>query len=137
MNIFCASRSADGMLELATPPLTGTILDGNTRDSLLRLAAQLGTRTAERPVALAEITRPDSRVVEAFACGTAAAVLPVTRVVTRDGSYRVGDGRPGSLTGQLREALTGIQEGRIPDSFGWMHDVEPQADRTPITQGAP
>ena len=137
MNIFCAARSADGVLELATPPLTGTILDGNTRNSLLRLAAQLGIGTAERPVALDEITRQDSRVVEAFACGTAVTVLPVTQVVTRDGSYRIGDGTPGPLTRQLREALTGIQEGRIPDTFGWMHDVSRPADRTPVAQGAP
>lgn len=127
MNVFCAVRCADGTIELVTPPLAGTILDGHTRDSLLRLAERRGIRTAERPVELAEITRRDSPVVEAFACGTAVTVVPVTRVVTASGTHQIGDGRPGALTMRLREDLTGIQEGRVPDEFGWMHEVRQSA----------
>jgi branched-chain amino acid aminotransferase len=126
MNVFCVSRCADGSVELATPPLTGTILDGHTRDSLLRLAERRGIRTAERPVELAEITRPDSPVFEAFACGTAVTVVPVTRVVTGKGSHQIGDGKPGALTTRLRAELIGMQEGSIPDELGWMHDVRPR-----------
>jgi branched-chain amino acid aminotransferase len=123
MNFLCALRGADGTIELATPPLTGTILDGNTRDSLLRLAARRGIRTSERPVELAEITRRNSAVIEAMACGTAVTVLPVTRVVTEHGRYQIGDGRPGSLTMRLRDELAAIQEGRRADEFSWMHDA--------------
>jgi branched-chain amino acid aminotransferase len=123
MNFFCAFRRADGTIELATPPLAGTILDGHTRNSLLRLAPLRGITTTQRPVELSEIIGPDSTVVEAFACGTAVTVLPVTGIVAQDGRHRIGDGRPGSLTRQLRDDLTGIQEGRNPDRFGWMHEV--------------
>lgn len=127
MNFFCVSRRADGTLELATPPLNGTILDGHTRDSLLRLATRQGVRTAERPVELTEVTRPDSSVVEAFACGTGVTVIPITRIVTKHGGHQIGDGRPGSLTARLRGELIAIQEGRIPDDYGWMHDVRQSA----------
>jgi branched-chain amino acid aminotransferase len=130
MNLFCVSRSPDGTIELATPPLAGTILDGHTRNSLLRLAARCGVRTAERPVELAEITHPDRSVIELFACGTAVTVLPITRVVTVRGCHQIADGRPGSLTRQLRGELIAIQEGRAPDEFGWMHDVHPVASDT-------
>lgn len=123
MNFFCASRYADGTIELSTPPLAGTILDGNTRDSLLQLAARRGIKTAERPVELIEITRPDSSVIEAFACGTAVTVIPIARIATERGSHQIGDGRPGSLTMRLRDELIAIQEGRVPDEFGWMHYV--------------
>jgi branched-chain amino acid aminotransferase len=123
MNFFCASRYADGTVQLATPPLTGTILDGNTRDSLLQLAARLGVKTAERPVELSEITRPGSAVTEALACGTAVTVVPVARIVTENGCHQIGDGRPGPLTMRLRGELLAIQEGRVPDDFGWMHPV--------------
>jgi branched-chain amino acid aminotransferase len=127
MNFLCAARCADGTIELATPPLTGTILDGNTRDSLLRLAARRGIRTAERPIELAEITRQDSPVIEALACGTAVTVVPITRIATQRGHHQIGDGRPGSLTMQLRDELIAIQEGRVADEFGWMHDVRSPA----------
>lgn len=123
MNVFCVSRTADGPVELATPPLNGTILDGNTRDSLLRLAERRGIRTAERPVALAEITRQDSSVVEAFACGTAATVMPIARIATERGRHQIGNGRPGPLTRRLRDELLAIAEGVVPDDFGWMHHV--------------
>ena len=66
MNFFCVFI-ADGFAELVTPPLSGTILDGNTRDSILQLARRRGIRTAERPVALADLTSPAGGAVEAFA----------------------------------------------------------------------
>lgn len=124
MNFFCVFI-ADGLAELVTPPLSGTILDGNTRDSILQLARRRGIRTAERPVALADLTSPAGGAVEAFACGTAAAVVPITGITTKDGCHPVGDGRIGQLTIALRDELTAIQEGRSPDDFEWMHPVFP------------
>jgi branched-chain amino acid aminotransferase len=135
MNFFCVTRHLAGPTELVTPPLTGTILDGNTRDSLLQLAARRGIRTVQRPVALAEITCPRGPVTEAFACGTAAAIAPIARIVTRDGCHQIGDGVPGPVTTSLRADLMGIQEGSIPDEFGWMHDVRP-AGQPADTAGA-
>jgi branched-chain amino acid aminotransferase len=127
MNFFCVCGYADGTVELVTPPLTGTILDGNTRDSILQLAARQGIKTAERPVELAEITRPGSSVREAFACGTAVTVVPVGGIATERGRHQIGDGRPGALTRRLREELIAIQEGRQPDDFGWMYHVRGSA----------
>jgi branched-chain amino acid aminotransferase len=123
MNFFCVVRHADGSAELVTPPLSGTILDGNTRDSILILAARHGIRATERPVALAEILSENSQIEEAFACGTAATVLSVTKVVAKDGCRQIGDGKPGEMAIRMRDELIGIQEGRIADDFGWMHDV--------------
>jgi branched-chain amino acid aminotransferase len=122
MNFFCVVRKEDGGDELVTPPLGGTILDGNTRDSIMRLAGRRGISTIERPVALAELVE-DSHVVEAFACGTAATVLPITEIVTKEGRSQIGDGKPGEMAMSMRSELIAIQEGQIPDEFGWMHDV--------------
>jgi branched-chain amino acid aminotransferase len=133
MNFFCVMGNASGRGELVTPPLGGTILDGNTRDSILRLAGRRGTVRVERPVALAEIVGPDTRVVEAFACGTAATVLSVTRIVTKDGSYQIGDGKPGEVAMAMRDELIAIQEGRVLDEFGWMHDVRQGQERSEMS----
>lgn len=130
MNFFCVSVHTDGTPELVTPPLCGTILDGNTRDSILRLANRLGIKTAERPVDVAELTSPVSAVTEAFACGTAASVAPITSITTKDRCWPVGEGHSGHFTLQLRDELIAIQEGRAPDEFGWMHEVDsPRAPR--------
>src|SRR6185437_8377845 len=67
MNFFCVSSRADGARELITPPLTGTILDGNTRDSILRLACRHGIPTSQQRVALADLIGSESTVSEAFA----------------------------------------------------------------------
>jgi branched-chain amino acid aminotransferase len=124
MNFFCAFRSPDGSLELATPPLSGTILEGNTRDSLLRLASRRGVRTAERPVAIAEIIGPGSTAAEAFASGTAATVVPITQITVGSIQHQIGDGSPGALTTDLRDELIAIQEGRAADDYGWLHKVQ-------------
>jgi branched-chain amino acid aminotransferase len=128
MNFFCTFRS-HGSLELATPPLSGTILEGNTRDSLLRLASRRGVRTVERPIDIAEIIDPDSTAAEAFACGTAATVVPISCITARGGRHQIGNGRPGTLTMQLRNDLVAIQEGQAPDDYGWIHRVRLNSPR--------
>ncbi|OLZ67327.1 hypothetical protein AVW11_14015 [Streptomyces amritsarensis] len=131
MNFFCVTQD-DGAPLLVTPRLSGTILAGNTRDSLLRIAPDLGVRVAERPVALDELTDPRGRVTEAFACGTAASVVPIGAVTTAHGRVRIGDGRPGKITTMLRDELAAVQYGTQPDSYGWMHPVRaPEAAAAP------
>jgi branched-chain amino acid aminotransferase len=107
---------------LLTPSLTGTILPGITRDSLLTLARDEGLTVREERYSL-EQWRADAesgRLVECFACGTAAVVTPVGRVESDDGEFTIGSGGPGQLTARLKERLVAIQRGTAPDPHGWV-----------------
>ncbi len=118
MNLFFAF--ADG--SLITPPLTGTILPGVTRDSLLTLAREEGLTVREEPYSLAQ-WRTDAesgKLLEAFACGTAAVVTPVGKVTDHTGSFTIGSGGPGQLTGKLKARLVAIQRGEEADTHGWV-----------------
>jgi len=126
MNLFFVRGSACGGAPLImTPPLTGTLLAGITRDSLLRLAPDLGIKAVEERITIdqwqAECAAGE--LTEVFACGTAAVITPVGRVKGTSAEWAVGDGRPGPVTMRLREELIGIQYGHGPDPFGWMHKV--------------
>ncbi|MEU9047268.1 MULTISPECIES: branched-chain amino acid aminotransferase [unclassified Kitasatospora] len=124
MNLFFVHGSGADT-RLTTPPLTGTLLPGVTRASLLDLAADLGIPAAEEPLSL-DAWRAgcvSGEITEVFACGTAARVSPVNEVATADGSWVIGDGRTGPLTARLAELLTSVQQGTAPDAHGWMHDV--------------
>jgi branched-chain amino acid aminotransferase len=124
MNIFWVRRE-DGRDVLVTPPLTGTLLPGVTRESILTLAAGLGLRCAERPVSLRQWRDEAAAglITEAFACGTAAVLTPIGRVVTEDGAFDAGAGRPGEVCGRLRDALVAVQRGTAPDPYGWLTAV--------------
>ena len=118
MNLFFAF--ADG--SISTPPLTGTILPGVTRDSLIALARDEGLTVREEPYSL-DAWRADAasgKLVEVFACGTAAVVTPVGKVADRNGEFTIGSGGPGQLTGKLKARLTAIQRGEAPDPHGWV-----------------
>jgi branched-chain amino acid aminotransferase len=107
---------------LLTPSLTGTILPGITRDSLLALARDEGLSVREDRYSLDQ-WREDAasgRLVECFACGTAAVVTPVGKVAGHDGEFTIGSGGPGQLTGKLKERLVAIQRGTAPDPHGWV-----------------
>ncbi len=111
---------ADGTL--LTPALTGTILPGITRDSLLALARDEGLAVREDRYSIDQ-WRDDAasgRLVEVFACGTAAVVTPVGKVCGAEGEFLVGAGGPGQVTQRLKERLVAIQRGQAPDPHGWM-----------------
>ena len=127
MNLIVVHK--DGRVE--TPPTSGSILEGVTRASLLRLAQDRGHEVVERKFSLRELVEgiESGSIVEAFACGTAAVVTPVGRLAgklpdapkgERKFDVTIGDGQPGKLTMELREELTGIQYGLIPDRHNWM-----------------
>jgi branched-chain amino acid aminotransferase len=118
MNLFFAFD--DG--SLLTPPLTGTILPGITRDSLIQLAREEGLSVREDRYSLDQWRRDaeSGRLVESFACGTAAVVTPVGKVVDREGEFTIGSGGPGQLTQRLKDRLVAIQRGTAPDSHGWV-----------------
>ncbi|QNN52067.1 branched-chain amino acid aminotransferase [Nocardioides mesophilus] len=109
---------------VVTPELSGTILEGITRDSIVELCGKLGHRVEERKVSVEEWREgvASGRITEVFACGTAAVVTPVGVLKWRDGE--VGDPElTGPVTQQVRQNLVDIQYGRAEDTFGWMHRV--------------
>jgi branched-chain amino acid aminotransferase len=114
---------ADG--RLVTPALTGTLLPGVTRDSILALGADMGLDVEERLISTEEWEAgcADGAISEVFACGTAAVVTPVGSVKHARGSFDVADGQPGAVTMKVREALLGIQHGTAPDPHGWMRTI--------------
>lgn len=117
MNLYFVH--ADG--RLTTPPLLGTILEGVTRSSILTLGKELGLTVEERPVSVDEWRQgvTSGSIREVFACGTAAVVTPVGRLVWEGGE--AGNQIAGEITMQLRSALIDIQYGRSIDTHRWMH----------------
>ena len=121
MNIFFVM--ADG--SLVTPPLTGTILPGITRDSLIRLARDEGLTVREEPYAIDQ-WRADAdsgALIEAFACGTAAVVTPIGTVAGPDYGITIGNGSTGQTTARLLQRLSDLQRGRGPDPYGWLQRI--------------
>jgi branched-chain amino acid aminotransferase len=110
---------------LLTPALTGTLLPGVTRDSLLKLAADLGYKAEEGKISKEQwrAGSADGSLTEVFACGTAAVITPVGAVKSAHGSWMVGDGKPGEVSMRLRRALVDIQRGAAPDTHRWLHPV--------------
>ncbi|MFK3980148.1 branched-chain amino acid aminotransferase [Micromonospora sp. NPDC050397] len=121
MNIFFVYD--DGAL--VTPPLTGTILPGITRDSVLTLAREEGRTVVERPVSFDE-WRADAasgKLREVFACGTAAVITPIGQVRFPEGEFTIADGNPGEVTTALRQRLVDLQRGRTADPNNWVHHI--------------
>ncbi|HEY4454717.1 MAG TPA: branched-chain amino acid aminotransferase [Pseudonocardiaceae bacterium] len=128
MNIFFV-RGAGDRPTVLTPPLTGTLLPGVTRSSIVDLAGRAGYLVREEPVTVEQWRRQclDGGITEAFACGTAAVVTPIGKVRAGGHEWTVGDGAAGPVTLALRTALREIQLGLVPDPFGWLHEVRPTA----------
>jgi branched-chain amino acid aminotransferase len=121
MNVFFVYE--DGTL--ITPPLTGTILPGITRDSVITLAREMGHPVIERPYSIDE-WRTDAasgKLTEAFACGTAAVITPIGKVRSASDEFTVGEGGSGEVGVKLRERLLDIQHGRVEDTHGWIRHV--------------
>jgi branched-chain amino acid aminotransferase len=118
MNLFFVFD--DG--SVVTPPLTGTILPGITRDSLIALLRDEGLTVREEPYSIDQwrIDAGTGRLLETMACGTAAVVTPVGTVAGPDGEFTIGSGGPGQLTTRLRDRLVGIQRGTVADDRGWV-----------------
>ena len=117
MNLFLVK--ADGTL--VTPEINGSILEGVTRDSLITLAKARGLTVEERPVTVDEWREgvADGSIVEAFACGTAAVITPIAELKSAEFTLTMPDVED-RLAMSLRQELTDIQYGRIPDVHGWL-----------------
>lgn len=118
MNVFFVMD--DG--RLITPPLSGTILPGITRESIMMLAREEGLTVEESPYAIDqwEADAKSGKLIESFACGTAAVVTPIGTVKSEQGDFTIGSGGPGQLTGKLRARLVDIQRGLVEDKHGWV-----------------
>ncbi|MFE2479290.1 branched-chain amino acid aminotransferase [Streptomyces sp. NPDC059389] len=123
-NLFFV-RTSGRSQELVTPPLSGSLLPGVTRDSLTVLAGDMGLKVLEDRVSVGEWQDDcqSGRITEVFASGTAAGVRAVGQVRSAGASWQIADGSVGPVTAALSEALQGIQYGRRPDSHRWMHLV--------------
>ncbi|MCK7636606.1 branched-chain amino acid aminotransferase [Corynebacterium pygosceleis] len=129
MNLFFV-YGADGATEpgditVATPALSGSLLPGVTRRSLLQVAKDQGYRTEEFRIST-EQWRNDAasgELKEVFACGTAAVITPVGHVKSAQGDFDIADGGSGDITMKLRAILTGIQKGEVEDTHGWLHTL--------------
>jgi branched-chain amino acid aminotransferase len=121
MNLFFVFGSG-GSARLVTPELSGSLLPGITRDSLLQLATDAGFAVEERKIDVDEWQKKAAagEITEVFACGTAAVITPVSHVKSGDGDFTIADGEPGEVTMALRDTLTGIQRGKFADTHGWM-----------------
>lgn len=118
MNVFFVFD--DGSVQ--TPPLGGTILPGITRDSLIQLMRDEGLTVREERYSIEqwEADAKSGRLREAFACGTAAVVTPIGRVRGTRHDFTIGNGGSGTLTGEIKAKLTGIQRGERADPHGWV-----------------
>jgi branched-chain amino acid aminotransferase len=124
MNLFFVFGSG-AQARLVTPTATGSLLQGITRDALLKLGPDLGIPATEDRVSVSEWQQgcASGEITEVFACGTAAVITPVGAVRGPHAEWTIGDGGTGPVTARLRAELVGIQDGSLPDRYGWMHRI--------------
>jgi len=111
--------------ELITPSLTGTILAGITRDSVIHVARDWGLKVSERRISLEEVIAAikHGTLKEVFGAGTAAVISPVGKLTCRGETYPVNNGKVGPLAQRLYDFLIGIQYGKVRDPYGWVEKV--------------
>ncbi|MEX2601709.1 MAG: branched-chain amino acid aminotransferase [Balneolaceae bacterium] len=121
MNIFFL---IDGTL--VTPALSGSVLNGITRRSVLQLAQSWGMEVLERRIPIDEVMSAgkDGSLQEAFGSGTAAVISPVGRIHHKGETLTISGNRPGPFSEKMYRAITGIQYGKADDPFGWTHKVD-------------
>jgi branched-chain amino acid aminotransferase len=111
--------------EVLTPELTGSILPGITRDSVIALCKKMGRKMTERRITLDEVFEAHKKgtLKEAFATGTAAVISPIGLLATDEKSIVINGGEIGCLSQKLYDTLTGMQYGEIKDDLGWIVKV--------------
>ena len=116
MNIFFVIDD-----ELITPMLTGSILPGITRDSVITLAKKWGMKCTERKISIDEVVESASngKLQEIFGSGTAAVISPVGELKYNEKVIKIGDGSAGPIANKMFDAITDIQYSRTNDTMGW------------------
>jgi branched-chain amino acid aminotransferase len=120
MNMFFAYGK-----KIVTAPLTGSILSGVTRDSVMKLAPSLGFTVEERQIEINDLMGDirAGKITEAFGSGTAAVITPVGKLCYKEECLQLTGGNVGGITQELYDTLTGIQTGKLKDEFGWVKFV--------------
>ena len=116
MNIFF---KIDG--KIVTPMLSGSILPGITRNSVIEVCKHWGLPVEERRISVDELleAQRSGKLEEVFGSGTAAVISPVGKLRYKDEVMTIGDGNIGEISRKLYDTITGIQWGKIDDPFGW------------------
>ena len=114
-------------IKVVTPALSGSLLPGITRESLLQVAEDMGYATEQVRISVDDWKNDvaDGKLTESLACGTAAVITPVGHVVGNDIDFTVNGNEAGEVTMALRERLTQIQRGEFKDTHGWLHTLVP------------
>lgn len=115
--------------EVITAPLSGTILPGITRDSVIHLLRDWGVKVSERRITIDDIFKAhaEGKLKEVFASGTAAVISPVGELGWKDKNIIINENRIGDLSQKLYDTLYGIQLGKVEDKLGWTVEVLPQS----------
>jgi len=121
MNVFF---KIDG--EIVTPALTGSILHGITRDSVIKMLKHWDLPVVERRISMEELAEAheEGRLEEAFGTGTAAVISPIGELFWNDKTYVINEGKTGKIAKRLYDTLTGIQYGKIEDPFNWIEKID-------------
>ncbi|MDX2370724.1 MAG: branched-chain amino acid aminotransferase [Colwellia sp.] len=111
--------------KIVTPMLSGSILPGITRDSILKLAPTLGYDVSEQQLDIEEILADidSGKITEVFGCGTAAVISPVGTLGFKGADHTINNNQTGPVSKHLYDELTGIQYGTHEDKFGWIQKV--------------
>ena len=112
--------------EIITPALTGSILPGITRKSCIEVLAKMGYKVSERLLSVDELVSAmeNGTLEEAWGCGTAAVVSPIGALAYKGVEYPVNNGKIGEVTQKLYDTLTGIQWGKVEDTFNWVYKIK-------------
>ena len=111
--------------EVVTPALTGSILPGITRKSCIEVLKKAGYKVSERLLSVDELGEAleNGKLEEAWGCGTAAVISPIGELCYKGKKFTVNNGEIGSVTKMLYDTLTGIQWGKLEDTFGWTYKL--------------
>ena len=112
--------------EVITSPLTGSILPGVTRDSVLQILKAWDVKVSERLLSIDEVVSAaeDGSLKEVFGTGTAAIISPVGKICYKDQAHTVAQGQTGALSQKLYDHILDIQYGRIEDPYGWVERID-------------
>lgn len=121
MNIFFV---IDG--EVITPELTGSVLPGITRKSVVEICRDKGYKVSERRISIEEIAKAydDGKLDEVFGTGTAAVISPVGHLKWNDKIMTINDNKIGEISQMLYDTMTGIQWGKLEDKYGWIVPIK-------------